>query len=795
MLRYFSVVIVLLMLAVPNAFAQTALPNGGSLSSSFITQNEVDLYTFSALAGDSVQIRVADTDAGLVFPALEVAAPSGTVIATSANENVAFVLCDGSSSCSITESGTYTVSVSSSRPTATGNYTIFYTNVNGAQTDGALTNGGVNSGVIDQGDIDAWTFDAQAGDSVQIRVADTDGATLFPTARLYNPDGSLLASNANEFVALLLCDGSSTCALEQTGTYTLIVDDGRIAFTGNYDVYYTNVDGAQTDGELINGGFVSEQIDFGDIDAWTFDAQAGDSVQIRLADTDGGSLFPTARLYNPDGSLLASNANEFVALLLCDGSSTCALEQTGTYTLIVDDGRIAFTGNYDVYYTNVDGAQTDGELINGGFVSEQIDFGDIDAWTFDAQAGDSVQIRLTDIDGGSLFPTARLYNPDGSLLASNANEFVALLLCDGSSTCALEQTGTYTLIVDDGRIAFTGNYDVYYTNVDGAQTDGELVNGGFVSEQIDFGDIDAWTFDAQAGDSVQIRVADIDDSTLFPTARLYNPDGTLLTNIGNEFVASIVCDGSSACSIEQDGTYTLVVDDGRIAFTGNYEVHFVKVPGVTADATLEAGGLRYGTLTRGDLDSYTVFAQAGDAIELRVTDTAVSSSLFPAARLYAPDGALLASVSGEITANLSCGVGGACTVAQDGAYTLVVSDGRLAFPGSYVVELNVPQSACAQSTDSDGDQVADACDNCLLLPNPNQIDADDDGTGNACDADFNQDCTINVVDLGLMRAAFFSDDPVIDLNTDGVVNVTDLGLLRAVFFSQPGPSGVPFCGS
>ncbi|MEO1576476.1 MAG: dockerin type I domain-containing protein, partial [Pseudomonadota bacterium] len=68
---------------------------------------------------------------------------------------------------------------------------------------------------------------------------------------------------------------------------------------------------------------------------------------------------------------------------------------------------------------------------------------------------------------------------------------------------------------------------------------------------------------------------------------------------------------------------------------------------------------------------------------------------------------------------------------------------------------------------------------------------DADGYGNACDADFNNDCVVNVLDLGVFRQNFFTTAPEFDLNNDGVVNATDLGRLRQLFFLAPGPSGLP----
>ncbi len=91
--------------------------------------------------------------------------------------------------------------------------------------------------------------------------------------------------------------------------------------------------------------------------------------------------------------------------------------------------------------------------------------------------------------------------------------------------------------------------------------------------------------------------------------------------------------------------------------------------------------------------------------------------------------------------------------------------------------------------DADGDGVLDSADNCVDVANAGQLDSDGDGFGNACDADLNNDCIVNVIDLGFLKSLFFSTFPEADFNGDGVVNAIDLGIMRTAFFGPPGPSG------
>lgn len=91
-------------------------------------------------------------------------------------------------------------------------------------------------------------------------------------------------------------------------------------------------------------------------------------------------------------------------------------------------------------------------------------------------------------------------------------------------------------------------------------------------------------------------------------------------------------------------------------------------------------------------------------------------------------------------------------------------------------------------TDIDDDGVLDVVDNCTEIFNPLQRDTDDDGFGNYCDPDFDNNGIINFIDLSYLTMNFLTDDALADLTGDGVVNNEDLAILSSMIFGPPGPS-------
>ncbi|MFK8029353.1 MAG: proprotein convertase P-domain-containing protein [Gammaproteobacteria bacterium] len=127
-----------------------------------------------------------------------------------------------------------------------------------------------------------------------------------------------------------------------------------------------------------------------------------------------------------------------------------------------------------------------------------------------------------------------------------------------------------------------------------------------------------------------------------------------------------------------------------------------------------------------------------------------------------------------------------------GTWTLSVLDGAGGDTGTLNEWCLVP-ALVDVVVDSDGDGVGDDVDNCTNVANASQLDSNGDGFGNACDADTNNDCIINFLDVSAFTEVFNTMDADNDFNGDGNVNFLDYVILTGQFTQVPGPSALASC--
>ncbi|MCC7377127.1 MAG: putative Ig domain-containing protein [Verrucomicrobiales bacterium] len=555
-----------------------------------------------------------------------------------------------------------------------------------ASAQSPLTNGAQHTGDISPaGDSENWTFTAPAGTSVMLRV----GATNFtPRIRLFGPANEPIADviAGNSFVR----DGVLTTTATNAGNYTVIVSAASASQTGTYGLHAVLAPGSITvpsgdqGGELVNGAHHTGEITLGDLDAYQFQANAGDGLMVRMG---GPALTPWLRLIGPTGALVAEtkSGNSFTH----DGFLNLQATNAGTYTLIASATYERQIGSYGLSFARAPGpfvvssGDQGGTLTNGFRHTGSLGVGELDVWGFTANAGDGLMMRM---GAAELTPWLRLFGPTGALVAetTSGNGFTR----DGSLALQATNAGNYTLVVSTTYNGQSGDYRLSFAQAPGDVTlapgdqGGDLTNGATHPGDLDVGDIDVYRFEAFANQSVMVRIGSTDFT---PWLRLYGPNGALIdeTTSGNGFVR----DGVLTTVATNAGIYTVAVSATYSGQAGPYQLSFVKTTSpLQINAADEGGELVSGTrvtgnIDLGDLDAYQFEALSGQGLILRMGATNVT----PWLRLYGPNGALIANnTSGNsFTRDGSL----ALQATNAGLHTLVVSATYNGQSGGYALEL------------------------------------------------------------------------------------------------------------
>src|SRR5207247_2185602 len=121
-----------------------------------------------------------------------------------------------------------------------------------------------------------------------------------------------------------------TCAIDTTGTHTIIVEDSVGTNTGGYSIAIRRLN-SSSDCTALTFGAAPTTGTIGvaaEMDCFSFSGIAGDQIRVRLV-TPYGALVVYQEVVRPNGTSICGPTTAT--------DVSCAIDDTGKYTIIVED--------------------------------------------------------------------------------------------------------------------------------------------------------------------------------------------------------------------------------------------------------------------------------------------------------------------------------------------------------------------------------------------------------------------------------------------------------------------------
>lgn len=653
----------------------------GELRRGILPNGDLDVYRFSASAGDRLIARVGEAaSAPDIRPRLRLYGPNGELLANEAGFEEAEI------TATATNSGAFLLIVSAGLAGGNGGYALSLARTAGevvvseGDEGGPILNGQLAGGNLVFGDLDLWNFTARSGDRIIVRAGENQLIRdIRPRVRLYGPDGALLASDQ------AFDDAEITATAPTSGSFLIVVSSAQDGGSGSYrlslfqstgTVFVTRGDEG---GPIANGEIKVGQLVPGDLDVFTFDATVNERFVVRAAEWQlTNDIRPVIRIYGPTG-LLFGQVTDFT-----DAEAMGRATNGGRFTVVVSGGFPGSTGSYRLTLGKsldelvLSPGDDGGPLPSGALQIGELYPGDVDVWTFDAAPGDNLIVRagekslLADIR-----PMVRLVGPNGDVLAEQAG-------FDGVElTAKATMSGRHLIWVSGLFPGAAGTYWLSQVRIPSTQTvsagdeGGTLRNGETRQASLNPGDVDVWTFTGSPDQRILVRVGEVQpQADIRPHVRLYGPSGQLMAEETGFDAVELQARATLS------GLHTLVISGALAISDGGYQVHLLQMPGTVFTAAGDEGGLvtggslKSGKIAYADLDPWLFTGCHGDPLTITARVTSGAGGLVPWLRLFGRDGNLLASRSGASPLTLTA------TTPADGTYLLVLSDGNGSGMGS-----------------------------------------------------------------------------------------------------------------
>jgi len=470
---------------------------GGPLTNGFtfpgtLAVGQLNVWSFTATSGDNLVVEMGrSVSSSTLYPYLRLYGPDGSLLASTPSDGT-----EAEVATHATNSGTFTVIADNDFGYVNGGNGTYQLTlgktgspivVAPGDQGGPLTNGFTFAGNLAVGQLNVWSFTANSGDNLVVEMGrSVSSSTLYPYLRLYGPNGSLLTSAPSDGTQAEVATRATN-----SGTFTVIADNNFGYVNGGSGTYQLTlgktgspivVAPGDQGGPLTNGFTYAGSLAAGQLNVWSFTATSGDSLVLGMGrSVSSSTLYPYLRLYGPDGSLLTSMASAGTA-----AEVTTRATNSGSFTVIADNNSGYFNGGNGAYQLTLgktgspivvapgdEGGSLNGSEIYAGALA----VGELDVWQFTQCAGDEIALALTNAaPAGTLHPYLRVYNPDGTLLASAASVGTVAQIAVGAVN-----TGTYVLIAANNDAYFNGGNGTFQLTVndlsDGLKTCSPVISG------------------------------------------------------------------------------------------------------------------------------------------------------------------------------------------------------------------------------------------------------------------------------------------------------------------------------
>ncbi len=199
-------------------------------------------------------------------------------------------------------------------------------------------------GSVSDSDIFRWV--GASNELVYVRTRGLTGG-VEPCLTVFDSGGGVICNSAcsasGQFVQ------SASCTLAADDTYTLVVDDRSADETGDYRLILERYFPASPTAQPIASFNVTnvDAIDvLNDLDFYTFDSAADETISIETVGT-GGGVEPCISLYDPTGANVANSAcsasGQFVQQI-----NDLQLVTAGQYVIWIDDRSVDEAGTYEL---------------------------------------------------------------------------------------------------------------------------------------------------------------------------------------------------------------------------------------------------------------------------------------------------------------------------------------------------------------------------------------------------------------------------------------------------------------